>query len=91
MQELGARQFSILLEIVKNSGFNLSGFNGAEVTIFAPSDKAFLKAFPNREFENFTQEDSQSLVSKHIIVGRIGSDSLLTQKVKIEYEHSCFV
>ena len=90
MQELGARQFSILLEIVRNSGFNLNGFNGADVTIFAPSDKAFLKVFPNREFDNFTQEESQILVAKHIIEGRIGSDKLLTQQVKIHVFSSVF-
>ena len=90
VQELGARQFSILLEIVRNSGFNLNGFNGADVTIFAPSDKAFLKVFPNREFENFTQEESQILVAKHIIEGRIGSDKLLTQQVKIHVFSSVF-
>ena len=89
MQELGARQFSILLEIVRNSGFNLNGFNGADVTIFAPSDKAFLKVFPNREFENFTQEESQILVAKHIIEGRIGSDKLLTQQV-YSFKTPCF-
>merc|ERR1711941_114350 len=81
IQELGRKEFSILLEIVEKSGISFDGTPSEKVTIFAPSNTAFLRVFPNREFDNFLPNELRSLVLRHIVLREIDSDGLLTEKV----------
>ena len=39
------------------------------VTIFAPTDEAFAKAFPGNTFKDLTSKQAKDIISRHIIVG----------------------
>merc|ERR1712156_1320380 len=61
--------FNTLVNLIYDLGF-AETLKGVEaVTIFAPTDEAFAKAFPGTTFKDLTSKQAKDIISRHIIVG----------------------
>ena len=82
--QIGAQDFSILLELVNQTGLigQMTGMAGtAGITVFAPSDAAFEKAFPRGVLATLSNRVLAELVARHVIFGVVNSQSLSKDKV----------
>ena len=61
--------FNSFVNLVYDLGFAETLKGVESVTVFAPTDEAFAKAFPDGTFENLTSKQAKDIVSRHIIVG----------------------
>ena len=61
--------FNTLVNLIYDLGFaeTLKGVDA--VTIFAPTDEAFAKAFPGDTFKNLNSKKAKDIISRHIIAG----------------------
>ena len=55
--------------------------NEEGLTVFAPSNQAFEKAFKPGDLENLSPEALADLVARHVIFGRVTAETLTNDKV----------
>ena len=82
--ESATREFSTLLGLVTRGNLGAAmEANREALTVFAPTNEAFEEAFRPGELENLSDEKLAELLARHVIFGRITSETLATSSVCI--------